>query len=194
MLRQALLLALPVGKQLLPSSELAIPFVESDPTVDCGEGAAASLALEASTTQDDSEYCAALRRGLRLFAVYGDAGGALCMRPTVWRKLMVVLHPDRGGDARVFQLISTFKRQLDAGETLQLPLVGPPLTGPSQADNETEALEEKLRKDLHTAANGATASGAPDKEPPLSLPAGYEDTDEGAVRATEATAAVTHVG
>ena len=66
MLRQALLLALPVGKQLLPSSELAIPFVESDPTVDCGEGAAASLALEASTTQDDSEYCAALRRGLRL--------------------------------------------------------------------------------------------------------------------------------
>jgi len=46
------------------------------------------------------------------------AGGALCLRETVWRRLVMALHPDRGGNVDTFQLVSELKRQLDAGELL----------------------------------------------------------------------------
>ena len=36
-----------------------------------------------------------LRNGLRLLMLYQAAGGGLCMRPTTWRKMMTVLHPDK---------------------------------------------------------------------------------------------------
>ena len=58
------------------------------------------------------------QRGLRLFGLYLTAGGALCLRETVWRRLVMALHPDRGGNVDTFQLVSELKRQLDAGELL----------------------------------------------------------------------------
>ena len=42
------------------------------------------------------------------------------MRQAVWRKLMVALHPDKGGDVRVFQHVSSLKRQVDAGDEVTL--------------------------------------------------------------------------
>ena len=36
-----------------------------------------------------------MARGLRLFGLYVAAGGGLCMRGVVWRKIMPALHPDR---------------------------------------------------------------------------------------------------
>lgn len=104
--------------------------------------------------KEDEEYAAALRRGLRLFAVYVDAGGSLCMRPTIWRKLMVALHPDRGGNVRVFQHINALKRRLDAGETIELLPAAPVLAASkrSEADSEAGALEERLREELRATA------------------------------------------
>lgn len=70
----------------------------------------------ADAAPPESSLCrATLESGLRLFSLYLAAGGALCMRPAVWRKLMTVLHPDKGGDVRVFQHVSALKRDVDAG-------------------------------------------------------------------------------
>ena len=105
-----------------------------------------------SAPAEDAEYNAALRRVIRLFAVYVDAGGALCMRQTVWRRLMSVLHPDRGGHVRVFQMLSVLKRQLDANESIAIPPM-PLVAGPeTQVDAEADALETRLREEMRVAA------------------------------------------
>ncbi|KAL3901940.1 MAG: hypothetical protein SGPRY_012212, partial [Prymnesium sp.] len=93
-------------------------------------------------------YRGALARGLRLLAVYRDAGGGLCMRHSVWRRLMGVLHPDRGGDMRAFQEVTVLKRLLDEGEAVELPPAPEREGPPSQADVEAEALEAKLREEM----------------------------------------------
>ena len=62
----------------------------------------------------------AMDAALRLFALYVAAGGALCMRPAVWRKIMTALHPDRGGDVHIFQHITALKRKVDEGEEMPL--------------------------------------------------------------------------
>ena len=102
------------------------------------ETAVAAEAAEAAKAAEAAEAARrVMARGLRLFALYVAAGGALCMRGVVWRKIMPALHPDRhacscaysctrhihvciprgrGGDVRVFQHVNALKRQLDAGE------------------------------------------------------------------------------
>lgn len=79
-------------------------------------------AMEEETASDDPAAAevgvSARRRGLRLFSLYLAAGGALCMRETVWRRLVLALHPDRGGDVATFQLVGELKRLVDLGELL----------------------------------------------------------------------------
>ena len=77
----------------------------------------------AAAPSDGTPSCneAALPTALRLFSLYVAAGGALCQRPAVWRKLMNTLHPDRGGDVAAFQHVSALKRRIDSGEVVQLP-------------------------------------------------------------------------
>jgi hypothetical protein len=87
---------------------------------------------------------AALTTGLRLFTLYVAAGGALCMRPAVWRKLMVVLHPDRGGDVRVFQHVSSLKARLDAGEDIGPCQPALQSSAPGCAVEGTPALADEL--------------------------------------------------
>lgn len=136
-----------------------------------------------TATDDDVEYAAALARGLRLFSLYVAAGGAVCMRHVVWRRLMPVIHPDKGGDTRVFQLLSDLKRRIDQGETVNMPrAVGgagrtPPPPSPNAAERVgdvdacapaddhddddgrvTEALYARVRAELEAAAQGAGAS------------------------------------
>lgn len=107
---------------------------------------------------DDCEFNDALRRGMQLFAIYIDAGGALCMRQTVWRRIMAALHPDRGGHVRVFQQISALKQLIDAGETYELPHLAPRNGNESQADRDADALEIKLRNEMHIVANPSANS------------------------------------
>lgn len=100
----------------------------------------------------DQEYVAALRRGLRLFAIYVDAGGALCMRQTIWRRLMTLLHPDRGGHVMAFQQIAALKRQLDLGEAITIPELPETDSSSTQGDADAEALELRLREEMRLAA------------------------------------------
>lgn len=116
--------AAPAAPATSAASEMAV-------AVEAAEAAKAAEAAEATRR--------VMARGLRLFALYVAAGGALCMRGVVWRKIMPALHPDRhacacscacsctrhihiciprgrGGDVRVFQHVNALKRQLDAGE------------------------------------------------------------------------------
>ena len=114
--------ATPAAPATSAASEMAV-------AVEAAEAAKAAEAAEAARR--------VMARGLRLFALYVAAGGALCMRGVVWRKIMPALHPDRhacscaysctrhihvciprgrGGDVRVFQHVNALKRQLDAGE------------------------------------------------------------------------------
>ena len=91
------------------------------PTEAAAEAAAAEAReREARGAAEEEAARRAMARGLRLFALYVAAGGGLCMRQTVWRRLMPVLHPDKGGDVAVFQHVSALKRQLDAGEAATL--------------------------------------------------------------------------
>lgn len=103
---------------------------------------------EVKESTSEEAYRGALARGLRLLAVYRDAGGGLCMRHSVWRRLMGVLHPDRGGDMRAFQEVTVLKRLLDEGEAVELPPAPEREGPPSQADVEAEALEAKLREEM----------------------------------------------
>lgn len=48
--------------------------------------------MAAAEACEDAAYSAALVRGIRLFGLYVAAGGALCMRHTVWRRLMPAIH------------------------------------------------------------------------------------------------------
>jgi hypothetical protein len=113
--------------------------------------AAVSTPITGPTTQ--------LRMGLRLFSLYVAAGGALCMRQTVWRRLMLILHPDKGGDVAVFQTLSDLKRRLDAGERLtdlHLPpsAFGGGGSGSGSTDDGSaeEVLYSRVRAELQTAA------------------------------------------
>ena len=76
------------------------------------------------------------------------------MRQAVWRKLMVALHPDKGGDVRVFQHVSALKRQLDAGELVQFdPPTATSFEGASKdPPDETEQLIARVRAELDEAA------------------------------------------
>lgn len=66
-------------------------------TVTAAASAAVSqdVAAEGAAAEGMAEYERALARGLRLFSLYVAAGGALCMRHAVWRKLMPALHRAR---------------------------------------------------------------------------------------------------
>ncbi len=92
---------------------------------------------------------AARARALRLFSLYVDAGGSLCMQQPTWRKIVLALHPDRGGSVGAFQLVSDLKRNLDAGETIELP---PSAREPS-GHAETERLYEKIEAELRARAS-----------------------------------------
>ena len=89
---------------------------------------------------------AALSRGLRLFNVYLDACGALYLRPTIWRRLVPLLHPDKGGDVAVFQRVSEMKRLVDLGEEVRCHAddVAP------RGDEVDDAIA-RLRAELHGA-------------------------------------------
>ena len=112
--------------------------------------------------EDSTRDSRALARGMRLFRLYVAAGGALCMRPAVWRRLMVALHPDKGGDVVVFQHISSLKREVDQGQEIPDAIMAngstPPdgdelhdgsAGGDDQAD---DALYCRLRQELWDAA------------------------------------------
>ena len=91
---------------------------------------------------------AAIQRGLRLFSVYVESGGAFCMRGTTWRRfvqrftritihgyltleappscvdtcrLCPAIHPDKGHHVHVFQLLLSLKIKLEKGETVNIP-------------------------------------------------------------------------
>jgi len=102
-------------------------------------------------------HAAAFERGLRLFSLYRAAGGALCMRQAVWRKLASALHPDRGGDVAVFQHISLLKRQLDSGELATLP---PPSKDGVDGESIDDPLYARLRAELQEAASGLDDTAA----------------------------------
>jgi hypothetical protein len=53
---------------------------------------AAAEVAEGVDASEQAEYDEALARGVRLFSLYVAAGGALCMRNVVWRRLMPALH------------------------------------------------------------------------------------------------------
>ena len=158
-------LALQVGLQMVPKEGVPEQPTTCDAAAITTEGAACRVTTDGAEASavpsgqlappvagEDLDYDAALRRGLRLFAVYVDAGGALCMRQTVWRRVMSVLHPDRGGHVRVFQLLGVLKRQLDASESVELPPM-PPMAGTAtQADIDADVLEKRLREEMRMAA------------------------------------------
>jgi hypothetical protein len=77
----------------------------------------------------------------------------------VWRRLMLILHPDKGGDVAVFQTLSDLKRRLDAGERLtdlHLPpsAFGGGGSGSGSTDDGSaeEVLYSRVRAELQTAA------------------------------------------
>jgi hypothetical protein len=100
-----------------------------------------------------SVFDRALKRGLRLFSVYIAAGGGLCMRPVIWRKLMPLLHPDRGGDVQVFQRVNELKRFVDAGEELKLAPDEAHMISDGGGDEDTERLVTRLKDDMLVAAS-----------------------------------------
>jgi len=111
---------------------------------------------------EGDESSIGLARGERLFTLYMAAGGALCMRPTVWRKMMTALHPDRGGDVGVFQHVAALKQRLDAGERVELACpssVYLPLAAEGTSPAAADILYHKLRVELQEAAAaiGSTA-------------------------------------
>ena len=66
---------------------------EAAEAAELGGAAAAAEAVEAAEAAEAARRVMA--RGLRLFGLYVAAGGGLCMRGVVWRKIMPALHPDR---------------------------------------------------------------------------------------------------
>ena len=129
----------------------AAPAHAFAPAEDCSDDEEVALPQPLSPADVDvTSYQAALAGGLRLFALYVAAGGALCMRGAVWRKLMMVLHPDKGGDVRVFQHLTDLKMRLDSGEES-----GPADTAQGTSVAWTSASEElyrSVRAELHNAA------------------------------------------
>lgn len=87
--------------------------------------AGTDTAANASDAVEESSYRLALNRGLNLFTLYIAAGGALCMRSMVWRKLMPALHPDKGGHVNGVRLET--ERNILHDSLMPLPLI---LTSP----------------------------------------------------------------
>jgi len=140
-----------------PAAPLAAPVLpaERSGAADPAGAAKDAAAVGQRPSQELQQQKAAARaRGLRLFSLYVAAGGALCMQQTVWRRIMPSLHPDRGGDVDVFQQIGALKRQLDAGETIEIPSVDEGEAGPESAwlDSETAGLIARIKADLAAAA------------------------------------------
>ncbi|EOD13762.1 hypothetical protein EMIHUDRAFT_451890 [Emiliania huxleyi CCMP1516] len=89
--------------------------------------AAAATSDGADVSPDPAEAsrrAVARATGVRLFGLYVAAGGALCMRESVWRRVVLSIHPDRGGDVTTFQLLNDWKRLLDSGEELPREVAG----------------------------------------------------------------------
>ena len=126
------------------------------PTATSGEEAEppAEEPLPHEMTSEEQAYETALAHGVRLFSLYIGAGGALCLRHAVWRRLMLALHPDRGGHTRVFQVLSELKQRVDSGEEVRLPRTVPPARaaewGGGQSD--VEMLYAKIRAELEASA------------------------------------------
>ena len=143
------------AKQQRPSETLCTPLgIEVEPLDELGEAMEEAAPQQAACDDAEGEEEAALyrlrlARGLRLFSLYVAAGGALCMRQTVWRKLMPALHPDKGGDTRVFQLVNELKRRLDRNEEVELPSYEPLAEG-----DESDGLYERIKEELRVAAAG----------------------------------------
>ena len=137
------------------SETLCTPLgIEVEPLDELGEAMEEAAPQQAACDDAEGEEEAALyrlrlARGLRLFSLYVAAGGALCMRQTVWRKLMPALHPDKGGDTRVFQLVNELKRRLDRNEEVELPSYEPLVEG-----DESDGLYERIKEELRVAAAG----------------------------------------
>lgn len=149
------------AKEVLLADEPSAMDVEEEAGEDARDDAtdgtgAARAAYSADRIGGGAPNPTDLTNGLRLFALYVAAGGALCMRPAVWRKLMAVLHPDKGGDVRVFQHVSSLKARLDAGEdigpcqpatALQSSAPGGAVVGtPSLADELYARLRAELKE------------------------------------------------
>ena len=62
-----------------------------------------------------------LERALRLFSIYLASGGAYCMRAATWRKITKEIHPDKGKDVHVFQLLMSLKLRVDRGDLITIP-------------------------------------------------------------------------
>ena len=145
-----------------PDGALALdqPAAGAEDANDALAPSPAEQPLEASAEEAmaDEVYKAALARGVHLFKLYVAAGGALCLRHVVWRRLMPALHPDKGGNTKVFQVLSELKRRVDAGEEVSLPQG---LTAMIWEGDAVQAAEEglyaKLRAELETAAQSAGA-------------------------------------
>ena len=132
------------------------------PTATSGEEAEppAEEPLPHEMTSEEQAYETALAHGVRLFSLYMGAGGALCLRHMVWRKLMPALHPDRGGHTRVFQVLNELKQRVDSGEEAPLPRVRtvPPARGRAaemEAGSDAEMLYAKIRAELEATAERA---------------------------------------
>lgn len=150
--------ALEYGLQQAPvaSGSVVIPDVEmscsgSTPTRCTPEGQEREVSAE-----EHERRVAARRRGLRLFSVYLSSGGALCMRETVWRKIVLALHPDRGGDVQAFQLVGELKRRTDLGEDLPMgaheEIDDARKMGLEFLDHTAAALVHKLEADIRAKA------------------------------------------
>ena len=115
------------------------------------EDAAATAAAQEAAVAAQEEEARALSRALRLFSLYVAAGGALCMRQPVWRRIVARLHPDRGGSVAAFQAVADLKRAVDAGDEVALPAA---VHVPCD-DAETEALHARISEELRARAADA---------------------------------------
>ena len=135
-------------------------IAEEDPLIDEWMEDADEPSVDVEQETADPAFALALERALRLLSLYVAAGGALCMRRSVWRKVVQVLHPDRGGHTKVFQLVSELKGRIDAGEEVCLQErsggVGDDVSGEEHED----PLYARIKAELQEAAAGMRESVA----------------------------------
>ena len=70
------------------------------------------------------------------------------MRHAIWRKLLPVLHPDKGGHTAVFQLLNDLKRRVDMNEEVEMPQLGEDMEDSGCID----AVYERVREEIQSAA------------------------------------------